>query len=105
MQDNETSSKDLASTVILVKLTNIRGDFHKYASENARQRSLTGFSQELSDGLYKILVEGDKSSINALIGYLEVNKAFDKVDAFVVEDVMVSWSSYSGKYSDFSIDE
>ncbi|SFM89571.1 acylphosphatase [Methanolobus profundi] len=105
MQENETSSNTLSAATILVKVRNLRGSFHEYASENARQRSLTGFSQELSDDLYKIFVEGEKSDISALIGYLEVNKAFDKVDAFVVEDVIVSWSSYSGKYSDFSINE
>ncbi|WP_340819073.1 acylphosphatase [Methanolobus sp. WCC4] len=105
MQDSETGSENLSSATILVTLRNSKGDFHKYASDNAYQRSLTGYSQELPEGLYKVHLEGEKSDISAFIGYLEMNRAFDKVDTIAVEDVMVSWSSYSGKYSDFSVME
>lgn len=105
MPDELTNTENLSSATILVKLRSLKGDFHEYAFKNATQRSLTGYSQELSEGLYKIFVEGEKSSIKALIGYMEMNKAFDKVDTIAVDDVMVSWSSYSSTYSDFSIKE
>jgi hypothetical protein len=36
---------------------------------------------------------------------MEMNKAFDKVDEITVEDVIVSWSSYSSTYSGFSVKE
>ena len=103
MPDGTANNENLTSATILVKLRNLKGDFHEYASENATQRSLTGYSQELSEGLFKVFVEGEKSSIQALIGYMEMNKAFDKVDEIAVDDVMVSWSSYSSTYSDFGI--
>jgi acylphosphatase len=99
----KANSENLSAATILVKLRSSKGNFHEYASKNARQRSLNGYSQELSDGLYKVFVEGKKSSIQALIGYMEMNKAFDKVDEITVEDVIVSWSSYSSTYSGFSV--
>ncbi|MBP1908210.1 hypothetical protein [Methanolobus bombayensis] len=46
-----------------------------------------------------------KSSIQALIGYMEMNKTFDKADTVAVDDVIVSWSSYSSSYSDFTVKE
>jgi acylphosphatase len=105
MSDENQKSGNFSAATILVKLRSSKGDFHEYAAKNARQRSLNGYSQELSDGLYKVFVEGDKSSIQALIGYMEMNKTFDKIDTVAVDDVIVSWSSYSSTYSDFSIKE
>ena len=93
----------LSSATILVKLRSLKGDFHDYISKIATQRSLNGYSQDLSDGLYKVVIEGEKSSIQALIGYMEMNKTFDRSDSVAIDDVIVSWSSYSSKYSDFTI--
>ncbi|WMW24294.1 acylphosphatase [Methanolobus sediminis] len=102
---DETNSENLSAATILVKLRSPKGDFHEYASKIASQRSLKGYSQDISDGLYKVVVEGEKSSIQALIGYMEMNKTFDKSDTVAVDDVIVSWSSYSSTYSDFSVKE
>lgn len=105
MSDENPNPDKLSAATILVTLRSSKGDFHEYASKIARQRSLNGYYQELPDGLYKIHVEGDKSSIQALIGYMEMNKTFDKVDTVAIDQVMVSWSSYSSTYSDFTIKE
>jgi acylphosphatase len=105
MSDEKTNPENLVSATILVQLRNSKGDFHEYASKNAMQLSLTGYSQDLSDGLYKVFVEGEKSSIQSFIGYMEMNKAFAGMDKIDVGDIMVSWSSHTGSYSDFSIKE
>ncbi|MDK2940294.1 MAG: hypothetical protein PWQ51_2459 [Methanolobus sp.] len=105
MSDENPNPENLSAATILVKLRNLKGDFHEYASTIAGQRSLNGYSQKLSDDLYKVVVEGEKSSIQALIGYMEMNKTFDKSDTVAIDDVIVSWSSYSSSYSDFSIRE
>lgn len=103
MSDKNPIPENLSAATILVKLKNSKGDFDDYISKIATQRSLNGYSRDLSDGLYKVIVEGEKSSIQALIGYMEMNKTFDKSDSVAVDDVIVSWSSYSSKYSDFTI--
>ncbi|MEZ5334847.1 MAG: acylphosphatase [Methanolobus sp.] len=100
MQDDKPNSEKLAAATIFFTGKVPGGDFNKYAIENADHLSLTGYGETLPDGWFKIYAEGEKSSVQSLIGYLEMSSAFHKVD-----HVQVAWSDYKGQYSGFSIKE
>lgn len=100
MQNNTATSENLAAATIFFTGKVPGGDFGKYATENAEHLSLTGFGQALPDGWFKIFAEGEKSSVQSLIGFIEMSSAFHKID-----NVQVAWSDYKGQYSDFTIKE
>ncbi|WP_342305928.1 acylphosphatase [Methanolobus sp. ZRKC5] len=98
MQDDKSYAEEFSSAIILVK-GKVQGVyFRKFTMENAKKLGLTGFAQNLPDGRVKVFAEGKTPSIQKLINYLDIGPALARVD-----DLDISWSSFSSEYSDFDI--
>ena len=73
--------------------------FRAFARAEAGTLGLTGFARNLPDeNTVEIEAEGEKDRLEKLIAYLKVGPPLARVDR-----VEISWSEYSGRYSDFSI--
>ena len=73
--------------------------FRAFARAEAGTLGLTGFARNLPDeNTVEIEAEGEKDGLEKLIAYLKVGPPLARV-----ERVEISWSEYSGRYSDFSI--
>ncbi|MDY0388100.1 MAG: acylphosphatase [Methanolobus sp.] len=98
MQNDTSYAEELSSATIIVK-GKVQGVyFRKFTLENAKKLELAGFAQNLPDGRVKVFAEGKKSSILQLVDYLNIGPALARVD-----DLDISWSSFSSEYLDFNI--
>jgi acylphosphatase len=71
-----------------------RDSVHRWAE----QLSLTGCVCNLPDGTVEVRAEGERPKLERLVGYLKVGPPAAKVN-----DVIVDWAEYTGKYPGFSI--
>ena len=90
---------DLASVQVKVQ-GRVQGVFFRdFTRRHARQMGITGYVANLPDGrTVTVQAEGEKEKLEKLIGYLE-----EGPPGADIEKLDVSWSEYSGDYSDFSI--
>lgn len=91
--------KDLASLRVIVS-GDVQGVFFRaYAARLARGLGLTGFTQNLPRGdSVEVVAEGERKQLEELISHLRVGPP-----AASVENVITSWSDYTGIYSEFTI--
>jgi acylphosphatase len=71
--------------------------FRAFVSENARKLGLTGFVRNMPDGTVEAVAEGEKDSLEKLLGLMREGSPAARVDR-----VAAQWSDYSGEYRRFS---
>ena len=72
--------------------------FRAFVSRCARELGLTGYVCNLPDGAVGVRAEGERRQLEKLIGYLKLGPSAARVD-----EVLTSWSEYTGSYSGFSV--
>ncbi len=72
--------------------------FRWFTHRKATEVGVLGFVQNLGDGSVEVQAEGEKSAIDALIGALQIGPRAARVD-----NVAVTWSTPTGKYTHFEI--
>lgn len=72
--------------------------FRYFAANHASQLNLFGYARNLFNGDVEIEVEGDRGAIEEFIKLLRIGPRLAKVD-----DVVVQWEKYTGKYRTFEI--
>lgn len=90
----------MAVRVHIVVIGHVQGvGFRYYTFKRAREIGVTGYVKNLPDGTVEIEAEGDRAEVEELIEAVKVGPR-----AAVVNDVSISWETYSGEYNDFSVD-
>lgn len=72
--------------------------FRSFASRNASELGLMGYTRNLRNGTVEVVAEGEREQLEKLIDQLKIGPPVAKV-----EKVITSWSEYTGKYSDFAV--
>lgn len=72
--------------------------FRYFAVDEARKLGLVGTVQNLYNGDVKVVAEGDKSAIHALIKSLRVGPSHANV-----QDVVVDFEEYKNEFKNFRI--
>jgi len=72
--------------------------FRGHTRRRASELDLKGWVRNLYDGRVELLAEGEKSKVEAMIGWLKVGPPLARV-----ESVDVSWEEYTGELQDFRI--
>jgi acylphosphatase len=72
--------------------------FRANTREQCRDRELTGWVQNLSDGTVRAIVEGPRGAIEEVVEW-----AHDGPPAADVADLDVEWNGATGEYDDFQI--
>lgn len=90
---------DLASVKILV-FGRVQGVFFRaFASEQAVALGLKGYVRNLTrEGTVEVVAEGERARLESLIAHLKTGPPSARVD-----QVVTSWSDYSGSYDRFRI--
>ncbi len=77
----------------------VQGVFFRDQTQKwATSLQITGWVRNLKDGRVEVLAEGEKESIEDLIGQLKQGPSLARV-----ENVEVSWEDYKGEFRDFNI--
>ena len=71
-----------------------RSFVHKWANE----LRLSGYVRNLANGTVEVRAEGEKQRLEKLIGYLKAGSPAARVD-----EVLTSWTEYTGSYTDFKV--
>ena len=72
--------------------------FRYYTFKRAREIGVTGYVKNLPDGTVEIEAEGDRNLLEDLIEQVKIGPR-----AAVVNDVHVSWETYTGEYEKFQV--
>jgi acylphosphatase len=77
----------------------VQGVFFRDQTQKwATSLHITGWVRNLKDGRVEAIAEGEKESIEDLIGQLKQGPSLARV-----ENVEVSWEDYKGEFKDFKI--
>jgi acylphosphatase len=77
----------------------VQGVFYRaFVQERAVQLHLAGFVRNLHGGTVEVDAEGEKQSLEKLVGYLQAGPPGSRVDSVATE-----WASYTGNYRDFKV--
>jgi acylphosphatase len=77
----------------------VQGVYYRvFTSRNAIRLGLTGYVHNLPDRSVEIYAEGERKQLEKLIEQLKEGPPGAKVDNLVLK-----WSKYTGKYHDFSV--
>ena len=89
---------DLASvrTVVYGRVQGVY--FRDFTSRHASELGLTGYARNLPDGAVEVRAEGERRQLEKLIGYLKAGPPAARVD-----EVVESWSKYTGSYYGFKV--
>jgi len=90
---------ELAAVHVLVS-GYVQGVFFRAATEaEAKALGLTGYVTNQPDGhSVKVVAEGNRKNLEALVGYLKVGPPQARV-----EEIVAEWATYTGRYSDFNV--
>ncbi len=89
---------DLASLQATVR-GRVHGVFFRaFVQRWAEQLKLTGYVRNLRDGTVEVKVEGERTQLEKMVGYLEKGSPPARVDK-----VVTSWAEYTGNFSGFSV--
>ena len=69
-----------------------------FASKNANELELTGYTRNLRNGTVEVMAEGERKQLEKLTERLKVGPPGARVTR-----IDTKWSEYSGKYSDFTL--
>jgi acylphosphatase len=72
--------------------------FRAFTARTAISLGLTGYVGNLPDNSVEITAEGDKNQLLKLVEQLKIGPPGARVD-----DLVVSWSQFTGIYQDFSV--
>ncbi len=72
--------------------------FRDFTHRNARKLTLTGTVENLSDGIVKVVAQGEEDKLNIFLEKLKKGSLLSKV-----EDIKIEWSSSTGVFKDFKI--
>jgi len=73
-------------------------NYRAFVSRNAASLGLTGTVRNLPDNSVEITAEGDKKQLQQFVEVLKQGPPAARVD-----NLEISWSAYTGQYSDFSV--
>ena len=73
-------------------------NYRAFASRNAARLGLVGYVRNLPDGSVEICAEGNRKQLEKLVEQLKAGPPGARVD-----NLTVTWSDYTGQYSDFSV--
>lgn len=77
----------------------VQGVFYRDNTQRwASSKGLTGWVRNLPDGRVEALVEGDKESIQTLIGQMREGPPMARI-----ENIEVGWEEFKGEFPDFRI--
>ena len=72
--------------------------FRAFVEEQAQQLGLRGYVHNLPSGDVEVVAEGERERVEKLVGYLKMGPP-----VAIVDRVVVSWSEYTGDYSNFRV--
>jgi acylphosphatase len=72
--------------------------FRAFVARWARELRLAGYVRNLPDGAVEVRAEGERQQLERLAGYLKEGPSAARVD-----EVVTSWSEYTGDYAGFSV--
>lgn len=72
--------------------------FRQFTKEHADKLNLTGFCRNLDDGTVEVLVEGEASSIERLLGFLKKGPRHAQIRNVIVEE-----RKWSGDFKEFKV--
>ena len=77
----------------------VQGVYYRaFTSRTAIAFGLTGYVRNLPDNSVEVYAEGERKQLEKLISQLQSGPPGARVD-----DLDISWSVYTGRYSDFSV--
>ena len=77
----------------------VQGVFYRaFTAKTATSLGLTGYVRNLPDNSVEITAEGDKKQLHKLADRLKQGPAGARVD-----NLELTWTEYTGQYSDFSV--
>jgi acylphosphatase len=77
----------------------VQGVYYRvFASQNAAGLSLCGYVRNLPDNSVEIHAEGERKQLEKLVEQLKAGPPGARVD-----NLTVTWSEFTGQYSDFSV--
>ena len=77
----------------------VQGVYYRaFASRNAARLGLTGYVRNLPDSSVEIYAEGERKQLEKLVEQLKAGPPGARVD-----NLELTWSEYTGQYSDFSV--
>jgi acylphosphatase len=72
--------------------------FRQFTKDAAIKIGLTGYTRNLPDGRVKVVAEGNRKSVEMLLGKLRTGPRFSNV-----ENLDVTWQEPPGEFVDFHI--
>ncbi|MCD6249340.1 MAG: acylphosphatase [candidate division Zixibacteria bacterium] len=72
--------------------------FRYYTYQKAQQLRVTGWVKNLPDGRVQVLAEGEREVLEEFISELKAGPNFS-----VIQDVNISWSESTGRFSSFEV--
>ena len=72
--------------------------FRWFVQSEAEKRGVNGFVRNLASGDVEAEFEGERNEVEALIDTVRRGPTFSRV-----EDLIVEWQDFGGKYSSFSV--
>jgi acylphosphatase len=72
--------------------------FRAFVARWAGELGLSGYVRNLPDGVVEVRAEGKRQDLEKLVGYLKMGPSAARVD-----EVVTTWSEYTGNYRGFSI--
>ena len=72
--------------------------FRAFVNRWARELGLAGYVRNLPGGAVEVRAEGERQQLEKLVIYLKEGPPAARVD-----EVVTSWSEYTGNYSGFSV--
>jgi len=89
---------DLASFIATVH-GRVQGVFFRaFVNRQARALDLTGYVRNLPNGAVEVRAEGNRQQLEKLTDYLRVGP-----HGASVKDITITWSEYTGNYTDFDV--
>lgn len=73
-------------------------NYRAFAARNATRFSLSGYVCNLSDGSVEICAEVEKKHLEKLVEHLKAGPPGARVD-----NMLLTWSEFTGQYSYFSV--
>ena len=73
-------------------------NYRAFASRDAARLGLTGYVRNLPDSSVEICAEGDRKQLEKLVEHLKAGSPGARVD-----NLIVTWSDYTGLFSYFSV--
>ena len=98
MREGRAARPERAALEVLVS-GRVQGvGFREFCVRVAARRGVVGYAMNLSDGRVRVVAEGERAALEALVGDLEQGPRLARVDGIVV-----AWGPSSEQFTEFAI--